>query len=107
VSPRSSLGWLHDLPPRPVSNARLTPPAASQVTVLGAAGGIGQPLSLLLKMNPLVSTLALYDIANTPGVAADLSHCNTPAQARARGGATRASEPTLLAPSRLLTRRRR
>ena len=57
---------------------------ALQVAVLGAAGGIGQPLSLLLKMNPLVSQLALYDIANTPGVAADLSHCNTPAQVRAR-----------------------
>ena len=53
-----------------------------QVAVLGAAGGIGQPLSMLLKMNPLVSQLSLFDIANTPGVAADLSHCNTPAQAR-------------------------
>ena len=52
--------------------------------MLGAAGGIGQPLSLLLKMNPLVRTLALHDIANTLGVAADLSHCNTPAQARGR-----------------------
>ncbi len=57
--------------------------------MLGAAGGIGQPLSLLLKMNPLVSSLALYDIANTPGVAADLSHCNTPAQARARAASRR------------------
>ena len=28
-------------------------------------------------MNPLISDLALYDIANTPGVAADLSHTNT------------------------------
>lgn len=54
------------------------------MAVLGAAGGIGQPLSLLLKMNPLVSSLSLYDIANTPGFAADLSHCNTPAQARKR-----------------------
>lgn len=48
-----------------------------KVAVLGAAGGIGQPLALLLKMNRLVSDLSLYDIANTPGVAADLSHCNT------------------------------
>ncbi|KAJ6301724.1 hypothetical protein OIU77_015939 [Salix suchowensis] len=48
-----------------------------KVTVLGAAGGIGQPLSLLMKLNPLVSNLALYDIANTPGVAADISHINT------------------------------
>lgn len=43
-------------------------------------GGIGQPLSLLLKSNVLVSDLALFDIVNTPGVAADLSHINTPAK---------------------------
>ena len=48
-----------------------------KVALLGAAGGIGQPLALLLKMQPYVSELALYDIANTVGVAADLSHCNT------------------------------
>ncbi|CAI0408349.1 unnamed protein product [Linum tenue] len=48
-----------------------------KVAILGAAGGIGQPLSLLMKLNPLVSNLALYDIANTPGVAADVSHINT------------------------------
>ncbi|GAD94505.1 malate dehydrogenase, NAD-dependent [Paecilomyces variotii No. 5] len=50
---------------------------ASKVTVLGAAGGIGQPLSALLKLNPRVSQLALYDIRGGPGVAADLSHINT------------------------------
>ncbi|KAF2136834.1 uncharacterized protein K452DRAFT_322169 [Aplosporella prunicola CBS 121167] len=49
----------------------------SKVTVLGAAGGIGQPLSLLLKLNPRVSELALYDIRGGPGVAADVSHVNT------------------------------
>jgi malate dehydrogenase len=52
-----------------------------KVAVLGAAGGIGQPLSLLLKASPetasLISELSLYDIVNTPGVAADLSHINT------------------------------
>nr|AIY53988.1 malate dehydrogenase [Stylosanthes guianensis] len=48
-----------------------------KVVVLGAAGGIGQPLSLLMKLNPLVSSLSLYDIAGTPGVAADVSHVNT------------------------------
>ncbi|KAK4420404.1 Malate dehydrogenase, mitochondrial [Sesamum alatum] len=48
-----------------------------KVAILGAAGGIGQPLSLLMKLNPLVSRLALYDIAGTPGVAADVSHINT------------------------------
>lgn len=39
----------------------------SKVAVLGAAGGIGQPLSLLMKLNPRVSKLALYDIRLAPG----------------------------------------
>ncbi|KAF8317949.1 L-malate dehydrogenase [Clavulina sp. PMI_390] len=51
-----------------------------KAVVLGAAGGIGQPLSLLLKLNPLVTELGLFDIVNTPGVAADLSHIATPAK---------------------------
>ena len=46
----------------------------AKVSVLGAAGGIGQPVSLLMAMNPLVSRLSLYDIVRTPGVAVDLSH---------------------------------
>ncbi|XP_011310556.1 malate dehydrogenase, mitochondrial [Fopius arisanus] len=49
----------------------------AKVAVMGAAGGIGQPLSLLLKNSPLVTELSLYDIVNTPGVAADLSHIDT------------------------------
>jgi malate dehydrogenase len=49
----------------------------SKVAVLGAAGGIGQPLSLLLKENKHVTHLSLYDIVNTPGVAADIGHINT------------------------------
>lgn len=53
-----------------------------KVAVLGAAGGIGQPLGLLLKLNPLVTQLSLYDVAGTPGVAADISHVNTPAEVR-------------------------
>jgi malate dehydrogenase len=50
-----------------------------KVCVLGAAGGIGQPLSLLLKLQlPAGSELALYDVAPfTPGVAVDLSHIPT------------------------------
>jgi malate dehydrogenase len=36
-------------------------------------------------MNPLISDLALYDIVPlTKGVAADVSHCNTPVQVRWR-----------------------
>lgn len=58
----------------------LQPQAAFKVAILGAAGGIGQPLALLIKMSPLVSALHLYDVANVKGVAADLSHCNTPSQ---------------------------
>jgi malate dehydrogenase len=54
----------------------------SKVTVLGAAGGIGQPLSLLLKLNPRVTELALYDIRGGPGVAADISHINTKSQVK-------------------------
>jgi len=48
-----------------------------KVAVVGAAGGIGQSLSLLLKCSPHVGELALSDIVNTPGVAADLGHINT------------------------------
>merc|ERR1719211_602292 len=49
----------------------------NKVAVMGASGGIGQPLSMLLKLNPAVTKLNLYDIVHTPGVAADLSHCET------------------------------
>ena len=51
-----------------------------KVVVLGAAGGIGQALGLLLKTDlPAGTELSLYDIAPvTPGVAADLSHIPTP-----------------------------
>ena len=45
-----------------------------KVAVLGAAGGIGQPLSLILKTElPAGSSLSLYDVAPfTPGVAQGL-----------------------------------
>merc|ERR1719353_2609551 len=49
-----------------------------KVCVVGAAGGIGQPLSLLMAQCPLVSELAIIDlnVAMVPaeGVQADLSH---------------------------------
>ncbi|KAE8646329.1 malate dehydrogenase, chloroplastic [Cucumis sativus] len=76
--------WRHLAPSaqRVNSNAckNLQPQASYKVAVLGAAGGIGQPLALLIKMSPLVATLNLYDIANVKGVAADISHCNTPSK---------------------------
>ncbi|KAK6460273.1 lactate/malate dehydrogenase [Scheffersomyces coipomensis] len=50
-----------------------------KVAVLGAAGGIGQPLSLLLKLNANIKELSLFDVVNVPGVGADLSHINSDA----------------------------
>ncbi|CAL9159750.1 unnamed protein product [Musa hybrid cultivar] len=58
-----------------------------KVAILGAAGGIGQPLALLMKMNPLVSVLHLYDVVNSPGVTADVSHMDTGAVVRGFLGA--------------------
>jgi hypothetical protein len=58
---------------RASANLPSSPPSqASKVAVLGAAGGIGQPLSLLLKLNPRVSELALYDIRGGPGMSQDI-----------------------------------
>ncbi len=54
----------------------------TKVAVLGAGGGIGQPLSLLLKQNKLVTSLSLYDIRGAPGVAADVSHIDTASEVR-------------------------
>ncbi|PJG85890.1 malate dehydrogenase [Conservatibacter flavescens] len=59
-----------------------------KVAVLGAAGGIGQALALLLKLQlPAGSELSLYDIAPvTPGVAADVSHIPTAVKVQGFGG---------------------
>ncbi len=59
-----------------------------KVTVLGAAGGIGQALALLLKLQlPEGSELALYDIAPvTPGVAVDISHIPTAVKVKGYAG---------------------
>jgi len=63
-----------------------------KVAVLGASGGIGQSLSLLLKLDPMVSELSLYDVVRTPGVAADISHCSTPAKVTGYVGAEEATK---------------
>ena len=59
-----------------------------KVVILGAAGGIGQALALLLKTElPSGTELSLYDIAPvTPGVAADLSHIPTPVKVEGYSG---------------------
>jgi malate dehydrogenase len=57
------------------------------VAVIGAAGGIGQPLSLLLKLRlPYGSTLSLYDVMGAEGVAADISHVDTPVEVKWAAG---------------------
>ncbi|KAM0747843.1 malate dehydrogenase, NAD-dependent [Meredithblackwellia eburnea MCA 4105] len=54
-------------------------PSKLKVTLVGAAGGIGQPLALLLKQSPLITELALFDVVPVvKGVAADISHVDTP-----------------------------
>jgi malate dehydrogenase len=40
----------------------------------------GQPLSLLLKLDKNVTQLHLFDVVNTPGVAADIGHVCSPAK---------------------------
>jgi len=58
-----------------------------KVAVVGAYGGIGQPLALLTKLNPDVKHLSLYDLnPATPGAGADLSHIPTPAKVSAFSG---------------------
>jgi len=58
----------------------------SKVCVCGGSGGIGQPLSLLMAMDPNVGELSVYDltIAMVPpgGVAADLSHLEKKAKVK-------------------------
>ncbi|GBG24290.1 L-lactate dehydrogenase [Hondaea fermentalgiana] len=61
--------------------ARAMSTKAATVGVVGASGGIGAPLSLLLKQSPYVGDLRLSDVVSAPvgskGVAADLGHIDT------------------------------
>jgi len=68
-----------------------------KVVVCGGAGGIGQPLSLLMAMHPAVSELAVQDVtmAMVPpaGVAADLGHLEKPC--KVVGHAVDPSQPAI------------
>ena len=61
-----------------------------KVALLGASGGVGQALAMLLKLNPMIAELAVYDVKKAPtpcaGVAADVSHINTPTQVKGYTG---------------------
>merc|ERR1711920_980389 len=68
-----------------------------KVCVCGGAGGIGQPLSMLMSMDPNVKEVAVFDlnIAMVPpqGVAADLSHLE--GQAAVKGYTGTVGEPAV------------
>lgn len=71
--------------------------AQFKVVVCGGAGGIGQPMSMLMAMNPLVKELSVQDVtmAMIPpsGVAADLDHLEKPC--RVKGFAIDPSQPAV------------
>ncbi|ETS86280.1 hypothetical protein PFICI_00108 [Pestalotiopsis fici W106-1] len=52
----------------------------TKIALLGAAGQIGTPLSLLCKSSDLFTEIALYDIVHVPGIATDLNHIDTKAK---------------------------
>ncbi|PYI20036.1 malate dehydrogenase [Aspergillus violaceofuscus CBS 115571] len=48
-----------------------------KIALIGAAGQIGTPLSLLCKISDLFDEIALYDLVHVPGIATDLMHIDT------------------------------
>jgi len=68
-----------------------------KVVVCGGAGGIGQPMSMLMAMNPAVGELCVQDVtmAMIPpaGVAADLGHLERPS--KVTGFAIDPSQPAI------------
>ncbi|KAJ8964721.1 hypothetical protein NQ314_004686 [Rhamnusium bicolor] len=67
---------------RPISDARNIASSAPsgnlmKVTIVGAAGKIGQSLCLMLKQSPLIDVLCLHDIKPTSGFAMELTHVDT------------------------------
>lgn len=57
-----------------------------KVTVCGASGQIGQPLSLMLKQCPYIDELSLFDLIGSCGVGLELSHVDTKCKVRAYTG---------------------
>ncbi|KAJ5329550.1 hypothetical protein N7452_009940 [Penicillium brevicompactum] len=51
-----------------------------KIALIGAAGQIGTPLSLLCKSSDLFDEISLYDIVHVPGIATDLMHIDTKAK---------------------------
>ncbi|XP_030380802.1 malate dehydrogenase, mitochondrial-like [Scaptodrosophila lebanonensis] len=58
-----------------------------KVTVVGAAGGVGQPLCMLLRLNKLITELVMHDLKECKGVATDISHICTQQDVKSYAGA--------------------
>jgi malate dehydrogenase len=52
-----------------------------KLAILGASGGVGQTLAAFLKLSPHISQLNLYDTKTALGVATDVNHIETTAEA--------------------------
>lgn len=59
-------------------NFSLTSKNNTNVLIAGAAGSVGRPLSLLLKLSEYISGIRLYDLKDTTEMANDLSAIETP-----------------------------
>jgi len=68
-------------------NVRFAHQRTEKVCVVGGAGGIGQPLSLLMRGSPNVKHVSVYDVAPvTPGVAVDISHISSEVEVTGHSG---------------------
>ncbi|KAL1497759.1 hypothetical protein ABEB36_008662 [Hypothenemus hampei] len=57
-----------------------------KVTVVGAAGKIGQPLCLMLKQSPLIDELCIHDIKPISGLGLELNHIDTKCKVSTHSG---------------------
>lgn len=63
-----------------------------RITIVGAAGRVGQPLSLLLKRSKKIPELVLFDITDTEQMAMDLSVIDSPTRVFHYSGKKNAKE---------------
>ncbi|CAF1050385.1 unnamed protein product [Rotaria sordida] len=93
-TPTLFISFISSVTPKLIRYTSILSPSiqTKNVAVLGASGGIGQPLSLLLKLSPLINNLSLYDIQHTKGVGVDLSHIETQVKVKAYVGKDQLSD---------------
>ncbi|XP_060528913.1 malate dehydrogenase, mitochondrial-like [Cylas formicarius] len=51
--------------------------SSMKVTIVGAAGKVGQSLCLMLKQSPLIDELCIHDVKSVPALALELNHIDT------------------------------